>query len=422
MSRVTAVWLCLLAPSVWGAESKPVGLLPRAEEVMWRVNQERDSARRFELADQVLSLADQAVAQSPKDPSAHLMRAHALEVHDVDRPESCRPGRCEQALEALLRARDLDKNGVFAARIANELGLVYSKLSRFPEALAEYDRALNLVDGERRTDRIDEIDRSVLYGNSAETLMGMGRTDEAIARYRLARDAASPPEQSWLLANYGLALALDRDDQGAAAFNAARKALEQDPEFYQLRDDGVFFEPLGDKWAYLALSYEAAGDLWRAHNTWRKYLATRPSAKWARRAQTHLDGLRGKDLTPDTGLRVMVVAQPIDHVWHSSAQVNEALQGQIDGVRLCYARALREHPGAEGDLLMGLQVHPLGPVMRDNAPIFTSSLPPAVRLSLDRCIQLVARNWRFPPASSLRDRLEPLQLEQVTVAITLRPK
>jgi len=185
MSRLLPLALLLLqglaALGIARADTRG-GPLARAEQLLFRASFERDTAQRFQLADQALALAEQAARELPRDPTAQLMRARALQVHEVDRPESCRQGTCERAVEALERAQALDPGGVWASRIAQELGLLHSKLGRFPEALVDYDRALSLVEGERRADRLDEIDRSVLLSNSAETLMAMGRVDQAIAR------------------------------------------------------------------------------------------------------------------------------------------------------------------------------------------------------------------------------------------------
>jgi tetratricopeptide (TPR) repeat protein len=423
MSRVTALWLLLFASGAAAVESKPAGLLPRAEDQLWKATLERDNGVRFQLADEALALADQAATLSPKDPQPQLMRARALQIHDVDRPESCRPGLCEKAVEALLRARALDGGGVYAARIANELGLNYSKLGKYAEALAEYDRALLLIEGERRVDRMDETDRSVLYSNSAETLMAMGRLEEAIARYRLARDASAPPDLAWELAQWGLGLALDRDEQGAAALDAVRRAVEQDPAMANLSDDGVFFEPLGDKFAYLALGHEVKGQITLAREAWRNYLASKPSPRWARRADVHLATLKRMAKTAADGpMTVLVSGVAIDHAWHSRAQLNETLNRHVQDVRVCYGDALQTDARAEGEVMLGLQVNPLGGVMRDGTNVLNSSLPSSVRTALDRCLQLVARNWRFVAAPSSLDRLEPLQLERVLVNITLRPR
>src|SRR5262249_32835517 len=155
----------------------------------------------------------------------------------------------------------LDKNGIDAEHIASELGIVYSRLGAFEEALAEYDRALGLVESERRPNALDDSsDRAVLYGNSAETLMALGRLDQAIGRYRLAEAAAPPGDTEWQLAEWGLGVALDRDEQVEKSREAISRALGADPNMAELSSDGVFFEPAGDKRYYEALGHEVAGD------------------------------------------------------------------------------------------------------------------------------------------------------------------
>src|SRR5262249_9458164 len=150
------------------------------------IPQQRDRDRRFAIADQAQALCEQAARERPKDPAPHIVLARILTIADPQHPEVCRPKACERAIAELKEARRLDGNGAEAQRIASELGLVLSRVGAYEDALAEYDRALKLADPERRPSVFDEYGRSVLYGNSAETLMALGRLDQAIERYRLA--------------------------------------------------------------------------------------------------------------------------------------------------------------------------------------------------------------------------------------------
>lgn len=410
MSRLLAL-LCLIGP-LGAHAAQGSGALGQAEELVRRANQQRDAEARFRLADEALALAERAAKEAPDDPEPLLTAASALMVNDLRRPEECRPNACERAVELLRRARAIDKAGLYAHRVASELGLFFSRLRRFEEALAEYDRALRTVAGERIIFNWDEADgRAVLLGNSAETLMAMGRLDEAIARYRLAEAAAQSGGTEWELALWGLGVALDRDEKVDAARAAIARALSVDPTMGRLGASGVFFEPPGDKFYYLALGHEVAGDLAQAQQAWRDYLAT-PSPRWAARARAHLAALKGRPATPDTArLRVTFREAAALGGTRSALQVFETLRRQEEDIKLCYARARRLQREAAGELHLVLEVRRTGFVAQ--ASVFGAT--GGVTAALGRCVELSAQSWRFDPAEGDRD-------DTVSIRLRLDPK
>jgi tetratricopeptide (TPR) repeat protein len=255
------VMLLVVAPALSGVARAEPSTTSRAEALLQRLYTERDTYTRFRIADEAQALCEKAMAERPKDVQPHVLMARALTVADLFHPEACRPGMCERAVDELKKARLLDVSGVDAERIASELGIVLSRLGRFAEALVEYDLALRLVEADRRPNSLDEDgDKAVLYGNSAETLMALGRLDQAIERYRLAEAASSAGSTEWQLAQWGLAVALDRDEQVEKSRAALARVLELDKPMGRLSEDGVFFEPAGDKRYYEALGHEAMGD------------------------------------------------------------------------------------------------------------------------------------------------------------------
>jgi tetratricopeptide (TPR) repeat protein len=394
------------------AEPTPVA---RAEMLLQRVEVERDAARRFALADEAQALCEKAIAESPKDPGPHEVLARALTTVDPDHPEACRPGACERAVAELKRARQLDGGGVDAERIASELGIILSRVGAFAEALTEYDRALRLVESERRPSSFEETaGRAVLYGNSAETLMALGRLDEAVERYRQSEAAASPGDLEWQLAEWGLGVALDRDEQVEKARAAIERALDYDPTMARLSGEGVFFEPAGDKHYYEALGHEVAGDREQALAGWRAFVAAQPASRWARRARAHLEALRRG--APSTAPAAIDLAQAPVRVGEpmalrpvrSPAQLTATLHQHEDDVRLCYARALRQGPRERGELRLGLEVQPSG-YLGTRARVLTTTL---TSQALVRCIELAASAWRFPSVESheVETVIVPLEL------------
>ena len=112
------------------------------------------------------------------------------------------------------------------------LGVVRSKLGRYREAAVAY--AAVVADGAAD---------SAVYSNYAEVLMAAGRLPDAEARYRDAISAASDlgvgdrreRTHELAMAYYGLAVALDRDEQPVAAREAMLRALAHDPTAAVLR-------------------------------------------------------------------------------------------------------------------------------------------------------------------------------------------
>jgi len=176
--------------------------------------------------------------------------------------------------------------------VAIRLGAVYAKLGRFREAAALY--AALTAGGAAPAE---------VYANFGEMLMGDGRLADAAARYRDAIAVASneitgerrPRSQDLALAYYGLAVALDRDQQPAAAREAMARALVHDPGAALLKqamvgDGEVVFEPTGEAFYYLGLAAELEGRGTDAEAAFREFIARLPKSRWASRAAAHADG------------------------------------------------------------------------------------------------------------------------------------
>lgn len=395
--------LCVPSPARAGA-------VEQAEQLMRTISQTRDRERRFAIADQAQALLEQAIRERPRDPAAHIVLAHVLVVADLDHPERCRPRACERAIAELNEARKLDVGGAEAEDIASDLGLVYSRTGAYEDALAEYDRALKLVETDRRPSQFEDYGRAILYGNSAETLMALGRLPEAIERYRQAEANSAVGEIEWELAEWGLGVALDRDEQLEKSRQAIQRALDFDPTMSHLTDDTVFFEPAGDKHYYEALGHEVAGDRELALAAWRAFLSESPNSQYARRARAHLAELKrsGPVVAAVDPSRVhLSIGEIMDlRGVRPAASLREVVQLHSDELRLCYARALRTDPTAKGELRLQLVLDPSGwLVMRARTLLSTVSSS-----TLSHCVELAASAWRF----SVSDVLEP---EEVIVTL-----
>ena len=393
-------WVALLVLMAGTAGAAPDPLV-EAQRLLEKSAREHDAADRFRLADEAEAACQRAIARNPQDPLPHIVLSHALSVNDLEHPEACRPGRCERAVDELKKARALDKSGIEAERIASELGIALSRLGRFDEALGEYDRALTLVEADRRPNSLDDDgDRAILYGNSAETLMGLGRLDEAIERYRRAAAASETGSVEWQLAEWGLGVALDRDEQVEKARAAIAGALERDPTMARLSEDGVFFEPAGDKMYYEALGHEVAGDRKLALEAWNAYVQAQPNARWARRARVHITELKRTPLVEVPGADEVEVGVPIAiQMLRLPEQIVGTVRRHRGDLVLCYTRALRaSRRAAQGEIRLALELIPQGWPMPGSHILETTVADP----NLVRCVEQAASSWRFDAVSGER--------------------
>jgi tetratricopeptide (TPR) repeat protein len=401
---------CLLVPARAHA-----GLVERAEQLLRTIPQQRDREHRFAVADQAQSLCEQAIREHPRDPAPHIVLARILTTADPDHPEACRPRSCERAIAELKEARRLDAAGAEAQRIAAELGLVLSRVGAYEDALAEYDRALKLVDPERRPSLFDDYGRSVLYGNSAETLMALGRLDAAIERYRQAEATSVQGDIEWELAEWGLGVALDRDEQIEKSRQAIQRALDVDPTMSHLADESVFFEPAGDKRYYEALGHEVAGDRELALGAWRAFLSEAKSSQYAARARTHLAELKRAPpmaSTIDPARLHVGIGEIMDlRALRSAGALRDVIGQHLDELRLCYARVLRTEPAARGELRLQLVIEPTG-WLYTRARVLLSTVTSD---KLARCVELAATTWRF----SISDVIEQ---EEIVVTLSFTGK
>jgi tetratricopeptide (TPR) repeat protein len=154
--------------------------------------------------------------------------------------------------------------------------------ARIEAALGYYEAAL------KRVGLNSDVGRINLAGNLAETYMMLGRLDDAIAQYQIAVRQSGDPS-----AIYGLAVALDRDEQGAKARELI-VALGMDARILferKLSAGEVFFVPSGEQLYYEALLEEAFGDDEGAIVDWQRFIDSKAHPIFDERAKANKDAL-----------------------------------------------------------------------------------------------------------------------------------
>jgi tetratricopeptide (TPR) repeat protein len=256
--------------------------------------------RLLSLAESILAAPDAAVG-TPASRSGKLVRSEdvlrqALDLAPDDfvalmllAEVQLRAMRPAAALATLERACPRAPPGAGGAACWFRLGLEHSRQGRYAEGFRAYDHLMALGDAD-----------ATVYANAAEILMALGRMEEAEARYReairLDVQAAGRMENahSLTLSTYGLAVALDRDEQSVAAREMMARALALDPRLGKLRaaeqpGGDVFFVPEGDVFYYLGLASEVAGHPDDAQAAFQEFLSRLPRSRWAPRARAHID-------------------------------------------------------------------------------------------------------------------------------------
>jgi tetratricopeptide (TPR) repeat protein len=293
--------------------------------------------------------------------------------------------RSREAVTAFDKAREL--GGAQAADdIAFKLGVALSKLGEFERAVREYERSLEFS--------LDDSSRAVVESNCAEALMGMGRLDEAIRRYR----RASLLYKGTSLPLWGLGVALDRSDQPSRARQAILGALAVDPGMRELGSDNVFFVPAGDSHYYRAFGLEMMGRHEEAIEEWTRFLTALPQSPWAGRARVHLAELKRLPPSPRTPRRLNL---EITHILSRDGgrKAIQLVNAQRRDLERCFARL---QPGQRPRLHLRVTYGAL----QDPKEVEVS--PPSPAYGVGACLDRVARRWRLDPRTTLWVSIEVL--------------
>jgi tetratricopeptide (TPR) repeat protein len=329
-------------------------------------------------------------------------------------------GRPAAAAATLERARARAQLPAQEASCWFRLGVERSKLGQYAEAVADYDRQVALGEGD-----------ATVYANSAEILMALGRLSEAEDRYREAIrvDEQAPDrrarEHSLTLSYYGLAVALDRDDQPVAAREMMSRALAIDPRASKLAlaqqpGSDVFFIPEGDVFYYLGLAAEVAGRSTDAEAAFREFAARLPRSAWLPRARAHLDALaqlaaRGAGAAGGAPpLRVLaagtvlasgpVPAPLVDAAWRERPQLLDACLDQAPAA----ARAVAAGERSTIRLALELEIDARGSVARA-----TAKAPPPLDEAFARCAEAAVKAGLRVPPPGPRSKLTRARMELV---------
>ena len=292
------------------------------------------AAPRWVLLEQALVRFERARRVLPDDPELAYYTAYALTRWERPARDGGTEYRADEAIVEWQRVRALDPE-FFPDRVAYELAMLHMRRQEFERARAEYEAALRtaLPPTVQLEDRFylpatseralaflfSGLDRANVHGNLAEVTMLTGDLRSAITHYEAAIEQTEDPFTR-SLAEWGLALTLDRSGDSDAALEVAARALRgdpvppDDPRFAALHRahgamsvlhlDFVFFEPVYELHAYEALGHEATARmdggvnrpaLERALRSWRLFLAEGgTSSRFAGGARRHLERLEAE--------------------------------------------------------------------------------------------------------------------------------
>jgi tetratricopeptide (TPR) repeat protein len=301
--------------------------------------------------------------------------------------------RPRREIEAFVRARQLSPARAVDPQIAFDLGIAYSKLGQFERAVAEYDLLEEILTKDPQSSGNVISIRATSHGNAAEALMALGRLEESIQRYEDSL-ALAPGA---LLTTWGLAVALDRDEQVSRAAELMARVISSDPAMNELRREGVFFVPEGDIHYYLALGSETLGDLPRAQREWELYLKDQAQSPFAPRARAHLAKLgvvkgdapqkgKKKRLAPVPGPK----AQEVDPVAQDQSSFKYRLRSYLYRFQRCYQDEFQKKKDLKGSLRLAFVVDTKGRPTRVRVEGSTLARP-----TLHACLVSVVKTLYF---------------------------
>jgi tetratricopeptide (TPR) repeat protein len=285
-----------------------------------------------------------AIRVSPGRALAHFWLGR-IAVRDGD------PAGCARSMEKALVLEPtfqapIDINIPTEAAAAYELAVCQARAGDYEAAI----EGLRRIVGQTPTASQQKL--GLVHMRLGEATMALGRLDEAIESLSQAtRLDPNNYNMSWL----ALAVAYDRDEDGARAREAMAKVLENDSRVDRLITSGTTWIPAHDAGYYLGLAYLQAGNAGRALYHFRRYLVQAGETLWAGRARVHLEAaqagafaghdlkLRGSaSLDPDKAQAAIVRA---DAAFQACLAATPDLLLTVSITRVVTAPPKRRHAG-----------------------------------------------------------------------------
>ena len=353
------------------ATTSPRHLSPALLEQLLREGTGREQGQlRLAAMNSALANFQEAAKVSPRRADGHLwlgkalyMLAHMLPGGGVEggRHDAA---RMTQAAASFTRARELNPALLEDYDVALEMAIIHTSQGRLKSAVMEYERAERIVAASEDISRIKRQRRARVQGNAAECLMGLGRLEEAIQRYQEALTLGYDTE----LNHWGLAVALDRDEQQDKALYHARRAMGRHHSMKVLTGPTVFFVPDGEVHYYFAVGYLAQAKPALARRSFEVFLAKLPGSQWAPRARAHLTQLGGAGRKPLPGPVKGLAPKPgqtgADLEARDRSRYRMRVGSRLSRVRRCYVEQLKKKATLTGRVKVAFRVGKKGKASR----------------------------------------------------------
>lgn len=260
-----------------------------AERAARLYRRSRYRARSF--AYRAIEAYERAAKARPETAEPHYRAAAVLYAHYIqneDFPEADKIRRAIEHWQAFERLAPMDPRLV---DILINRSLAQTHLATkdsLKAAAADYERILSMLDA----GSVNPASIATWTMNAAEIHMMLGELSTAIAMYERALDL-----EARALYAYGLAVALDRDYQGARAREVMRAYAITD-RLRALDEPGVFYVPKGEIFYYYALGYEVLGDTEKAIRYYESFIASGANPQFQDRARKNMRALEAATRDP----------------------------------------------------------------------------------------------------------------------------
>jgi tetratricopeptide (TPR) repeat protein len=274
------------------AREQAIALMRGPSGVTRRSRAAEDRAKNF--ARLALTAYEAAAKAKPTSEEPHYRAGEVLLAFMLDKTISPRSS-LDRAIE---HWRQFEKKAPLDPRLLNILDARSISLTKrggkknLEAALADYNYQLDLID-QSSDSRRDTLARRV--SNRAEIYMMLGDLKNSIAGYEKALSL-----QRDTTYGYGLAVALDRDKQGARARATAKDFARTDSTNALVRE-GTFYVPDGEVNYYLAIRAEGRGDYRGAVAAYKEFIKRVPMSPWVQQARANI-----KDLAPKAARQPIV--------------------------------------------------------------------------------------------------------------------